>query len=211
MSFDLESIQRKHRMSLKQIINQFNGESKDEVSMEDCTLTPFDYLTSVLDRYEYPYQCIDSLSSGLFPVPTPEQIKDYQFDILNAVRNSNCTKLQNFHKQGRCINACNKFGESVIHMASRQSDLNVIMCFIEILGPECIFIVDDTGRTPLHDACWASPPSFPFVEYLLDLRIEMLFMKDKRGHTPLSYIKPENRQMWIHFINSVQWKYWPKK
>ena len=50
------------------------------------------------------------------------------------------------------MSACNRFSESIVHIACRRSDYEVVEYIVKNGGDCCI--VDDYGRTPLHDACW---------------------------------------------------------
>jgi hypothetical protein len=64
-----------------------------------------------------------------------------------------------------------------------------------------ICLVDDYGRTPLHDACWRSMPRFDVVTLLLDRNIDLLRMTDVRGANALKYVCPD------HWLQKD--KYWP--
>ena len=61
-------------------------------------------------------------------------------------------------------------------------------------------IKDDIGRTPLHDAAWTSEPNFGLVELILRRCPDLLYVKDKRGHTPFSYIGKKNWGDWCTFM-----------
>ena len=65
------------------------------------------------------------------------------------------------------MDACNRFGESVLHMACRRGSADMVSFFMA----DCalpVNISDDFGRTPLHDACWTPAPCFDVVGLLLD-------------------------------------------
>jgi hypothetical protein len=71
-------------------------------------------------------------------------------------------------------------------------------------------ISDDYGRTPLHDACWQSDnPCFDTVRRILETDKNLIFMKDIRGATPLSYVKKESHAQWIDFLLSEFDRFWP--
>ena len=55
---------------------------------------------------------------------------------------------------------------------------------------------DDYGRTALHDACWASQPSFDIAAWLLRRDPSLLFLYDARGSLPLSYVTKSLWQDW---------------
>ena len=62
------------------------------------------------------------------------------------------------------MTACNRFGESIVHMACRRADFEVVDFLLENIGD--VWGVDDFGRTPLHDACWRPEPRFDIVTCL---------------------------------------------
>ena len=106
------------------------------------------------------------------------------------------------------MSACNKFSESVIHMACRRADLDVVE-FILTHGGN-IGIIDDYGRTPLHDACWRIEPRFDIVTMILDINIDLVRFADKRGSIPLHYVRPEHWMQWCAYFYHQREKYWPK-
>jgi hypothetical protein len=71
-------------------------------------------------------------------------------------------------------------------------------------------ISDDYGRTPLHDCCWSTEPSFDVVDLLLRQDNRLILMKDCRGSTPFAYIRKESRGAWLEFLARNSETYWPK-
>ena len=71
--------------------------------------------------------------------------------------------------------------------------------------------VSDYGRTPLHDACWASKPSFETVKLILQKDIRLLHMTDARDAVPLSYVHKEDWKAWIEFLDAHKEEFWPKR
>jgi hypothetical protein len=73
-------------------------------------------------------------------------------------------------------------------------------------------IVDDYGRTPLHDACWRQEPCFEVVTLILDTHIDLLRCYDVRGSIPLHYVREEHWIQWCAYLFNQVEKYWaPKK
>jgi len=70
-------------------------------------------------------------------------------------------------------------------------------------------VADDYGKTPLHDAFWASDPAYDVVNTLLKIDYTMLFMKDRRGHLPLSYVHVEDWNDWKTWVNEMVEEYFP--
>ena len=84
------------------------------------------------------------------------------------------------HAHGRTMDACNKFGESILHLACRRGHLPTI-AFLLAAGAN-VAISDDFGRTPLHDCCWTSEkPCFEVIRLLLDRDLGLLRVVDRRG------------------------------
>ena len=63
-------------------------------------------------------------------------------------------------------NACNEFDDLIVHAAYHHVDSPMIVTLLE--AESSVLITDDFGRTPLHDACWTSTPSFDTIRLLLD-------------------------------------------
>ena len=87
-------------------------------------------------------------------------------EFVAAVRGSDVKRLRQLALEGRHMNACNKYGESIVHMACRRGDLEVLT-FLVSTGA-ILDVADDFGRTPLHDACWTPEPRFDVVTFLLN-------------------------------------------
>jgi ankyrin repeat protein len=83
-------------------------------------------------------------------------------------------------------------------MACRRGFLDVVKFMITEANVS-LYVKDDYGRTPMHDACWAPTPNFPLMKLLIEKAPEQLFLSDVRGHTPLSYTRKGD---WF------EWKMW---
>lgn len=134
-----------------------------------------------------------------FLPPTAEEIACYDHDILNAIRNQDMTKIQEFHQQGRPLKCSNKYGESLLHLAIRRGFLNVVKYLI-IDAKVPLNIMDDYGRNPFHDACWTHETNFQIIDMMIDLCPDLLYVKDKRGNTPLSYVRKEKWNQWNTYL-----------
>lgn len=178
--------------------------------------------------------------------------------------------------------ASNKFGESVVHVACRRGNLDVLRFLVDNGGD--LTACDDLGRFPLHEVCWAAQPRFDIVRVFLEeerransLRrrrndssassasdmstsssssdgggstsndgggstsaststssgggcgggsdasaaaaaadgaagcddLNMLLVTDKRGCSPLRYVKKESWPQWRRFLDEVVDEFWP--
>lgn len=126
------------------------------------------------------------------------------------MRSSNHQLVKYFlYECGLNPNACNKFGESIVHLVCRRGCHTVLQILIE--AGCSVQICDDFGRTPIHDACWTSQPNFDLISMLLDQDPWLLSLKDRRGTTPLGYVKYDSHcQLWIEYLSGVADKYWPR-
>merc|ERR1712032_59616 len=131
-----------------------------------------------------------SMSSHFFPVPTTENFSAYTCDVVRAVTESNINYLRSLHESGTNLFCCNKFGESILHMACRRGLLSVVK-FLLLEAKVTTRVRDDLGRTPMHDACWNSSPNWEIMDYLLRIDPILLFLSDKRGFTPFQYSNRE--------------------
>ncbi len=128
---------------------------------------------------------------------------------FNAVRAKDSEALKQLYVQkGKSILMCrSRSGESLLHMACRRGHLEIVLFLIEKGVP--VRIVDKSGRTPLHGACWSAVPQFTIVEYLLRLDPEMLFVQDDDDLTPLEYVPQEHVTQWESFLYRHQRLFYP--
>jgi len=135
-----------------------------------------------------------------FCKPSEEELGAYDLEVVRAIREGNIDNLRQMLAAGRQFNACNRFGESLIHMACRRGDVHLVSFLLDEahVNPE---ICDDFGRTPLHDACWTSSPNLEVVGLLLKKVPPSMFLtRDVRGHTPFQYARREHWPIWVGFL-----------
>lgn len=142
-------------------------------------------------------------------VPTEEQVSHYDHALLGAIRENNVRQLSDLMTSGKCMTACNKFSESILHMACRRSTPEVV-AFLTAHGAS-LEAVDDYGRTPLHDACWRAETDFALVTFILDHNSELLRCVDDRGATPLDYVREQQWPEWRDFLRRKADTYWAPK
>ena len=139
--------------------------------------------------------------------PTPDMLEAYGMELLTAVRNNDLETVKRlFEEEGNVfksgVNACNRFGESILHIACRRGHLPMVQFLVVTVGLQITTIRDDYHRTPLHDAFWTSKASYDVVDFLLKQpnAMELLLLKDKRGFTPLDYSHGEDHERWLRFL-----------
>lgn len=107
--------------------------------------------------------------------------------------------MRSIHESGRSLRCCNRFGESLLHVACRRSTPEIVKFLLKEAGV-CPRIRDDYGRTPLHDAVWRAHPEVDIVELLLNVEPRLAFVEDVRGHKPFQYARKEHWRRWREFL-----------
>jgi hypothetical protein len=146
-----------------------------------------------------------STSSHLFHNPTEDEIAAYSQDVIKAVRERDIPQLREFLKAGRSLQCCNRFGESLMHMACRRG-FNDVVHFLVLEANCTLYVRDDYGRTAMHDAAWSPLPNFDLMQFLIEQTPELLLQSDVRGHTPFSYVRKEHWEEWIAFLQKFRGK-----
>lgn len=139
---------------------------------------------------------------SFFSKPDEKDITSYDLGLVNAIRAKDIDTLRALHKEGKSMNACNRFGESLLHMCCRRGDVELVKFLVEEIGVRTN-IKDDYGRTPMHDACWTSTPNFEIMEILIKYsHTDLLLAADVRGHTPFDYARKEHWGAWVQFFTA---------
>jgi Ankyrin repeats (3 copies) len=148
----------------------------------------------------------DSYWETYFEGITEERVQAYTVETVKAVRSQDLKTLRaHLDQQGRTpLEACNKQGESIIHLACRRRNEALVRFMVED-AKVSVKVRDDWGKTPLHELCWNSRPrarsQFDSFRLLLKEAPELLFAKDKRGYTPLQYVPKDSWKDWQRFLN----------
>ena len=136
-----------------------------QTSMDDLALT-------AADRAPNPHSLFLELIEGLtgielpdsywetyFDSVTEERMQAYAAETVKAVRNQDLKTLkEHLEQNGRAqLEACNKQGESIIHLACRRRN-DALVRFLVQEAKVSLKVRDDWGKTPLHELCWNSRP-----------------------------------------------------
>ena len=161
-----------------------------------------------------PQECLESILSsqgikakihsydsilGFFEETKEEEVDAYGFDVLKAVRENNIDQLRSFHREGLPLKCSNQFGESLLHLACRLGLVSVVDFLVHEAGVP-LRVVHDMGRSPLHDAFWTREPNTELLDLILKACPDLLFVSDKRGHTPLSYARRNHWTKWVAYL-----------
>jgi ankyrin repeat protein len=167
-------------------------------------MCPYSFIDSMVgerqrDGDERP--ALRPLHASEFPPPTAAQIAAYGHDALVAVRANDLAALRDLHRDGGpdTLGCRNQFGESLLHAACRRADAAVVAFLLDEAGASPL-VMDDYGRTPLHDACWRGKPAFAVVEALLRAEPRLAYVADVRGHRPFQYARREHWGVWNQFL-----------
>jgi len=136
---------------------------------------------------------------AFFEPVTESKTNAYTLELVKAVRCDDVATVRRLHSEGHSMEACNKFGDSIVHLACRRNSEQVLSFLLQ----ECKVgakLVCDYGRTPLHDACWTTSPNYTIIAMLLDASPDLLYVKDARGSTALEYLKKEFWQGMCSFL-----------
>lgn len=139
--------------------------------------------------------------NGYFDDVTDARIAAYNMTVLNATRNNKLDELKDLYEtKDQRMDCCNRFGESLLHMACRRGFVDIVQFFVE--GPPSlpVRIRDDCGRTPLHDICWNPIVELEAAQLILERDATLLLMSDKRGHAPFDYSRCEHWAQWRTFL-----------
>lgn len=171
---------------------------QSQVKETETSMSPVAFLRSHFSKTDMSDK--PASHSCFFTKPSEEEMAAYDSDIVNTIRARDIARLRSYHKEGRSLNACNRFGESLLHMACRRGHADVVSFLVDEAGVK-INVRDDYGRTPFHDACWTSNPNFDVMDVLLNITdSRMLLTEDVRGHTPFDYARKEHWDSWVQFL-----------
>ncbi|GFH53509.1 hypothetical protein CTEN210_09985 [Chaetoceros tenuissimus] len=183
-------------------------DTENDEDLDVCAL----YLEILKSKgYEdWSFLSFEDVPEDFFTTMTQENFDGYTSEILNAVRGNDLEKLRSLNENGHCMQCCNKFGESILHLAARRGNAEVINFLLNEANISST-IKDDYGRTPIHDACWVVSTDFQIIQMFLMQCPDMLLIKDKRGFSPLQYVNKKSKSLWKRFLTENQDLLIPKR
>jgi ankyrin repeat protein len=134
----------------------------------------------------------------------PDNYEPYDMETVQAIRNKDVSRLRELLEEGKCFDACNLNGETLLHLACRRGDLKTVKFMLE---EACVQadVCDNMGRTILHDVCWRPTPDLELMATLIStLSPYTLIAQDSRGHTPFDYVRREHWGVWMDFLQDKQ-------
>jgi len=140
--------------------------------------------------------------TGYFHEHTDEQIAGYDMALMSAVRSQNLATLREMHDAGRDLQVCNPFHESILHTVARVGNVDMLNYLMNEANVN-LRVCCDSGRTPLHDACWTTTPNFALITIILTHSPDFLLVGDNRNFTPLDYIPKQCYEEWNSFLRRL--------
>jgi hypothetical protein len=136
---------------------------------------------------------------GFFATMTEANVAAYDMETVTAIRKGVLDDVRKLHEAGKNLVACNQFGESIIHLACRHGKTDIVE-FLMFHAGSSPRVICDSGRTPMHDACWTAAPNFECIRLVLKEVPDLLLVADKRGFTPLAYLPRDTWGEWSDFL-----------
>lgn len=170
--------------------------------------TPHDALQRIVRERGYGTNIrFTSDEAGYDAVPSPLQLASFGTEVVKAVHTSNPKRLGELLSTGLSPNPCNQFRDSIVDLVCKRANEDIFQCLVEH-GSE-LRVCDGFGRTPLHHCCWASEFSPDIAHSILKTDLLQLFIEDKRGQTPLEYVRPSLADSWVEFLEEHKDEFFP--
>ena len=171
--------------------------------------TPQDVLMRLVEQQgQGALKRIKSEDAGYDTMPSPLQLSSFGTQVVHAVHTDDVDMLGKLLSCGLSPNPCNQFRDSILDLVCKRNNVAIFNCLLEH-GSD-IRVVDGFGRTPLHHCGWASQFSREIAEAILERDPLQLFIEDKRGQTPMEYVRADIMSEWSEFLEEMADKFWPK-
>lgn len=166
--------------------------------------SPVDFLEQVVgcERYKKDVSSC-SMVVNEFSV-SEKRLSNYNMKTIQAIREKDINALSQLLKEGQNFDACNRNGESLLHLACRRGNKEVVEFLVDKAEVD-VTCVDSLGRTVVHDLCWRATPDTDMMKVLLRrIPSRLLLQEDVRGHTPFDFARKEHWGVWTEFLRENQ-------
>jgi hypothetical protein len=133
-------------------------------------------------------------------MPSALQLASFGTELVKAIHTSDSDQLGKLLSCGLSPNPCNQFRDSIVDLVCKRANHGIFQCLVDN-GCD-LRVCDGFGRTPLHHCCWASEFSEEIATLILRRDWHQLLIEDKRGQTPLEYVRPDTANEWIDFLEA---------
>lgn len=198
-SLPLRKRMKRSQSSVFLVIQSKNVEDGNNAPLSNIALNtkPEMYFNSILERFGASMEDTQVDPNSFLSIEN-QQHSSYPRAAM-AARNEDLELLRKLHNDGQTLQCANKFGESIIHIVCRRSRDDILDFLVGEAGVS-LRLMDDLGRTPLHDAAWTDKPNFKVATQLLMAEPDLIYARDKRGNSPLAYIPKQNWGLWNAFL-----------
>jgi ankyrin repeat protein len=162
--------------------------------------SPTEFLLHVFQENGFSTEEVKKVARAKFLKLTPGMVQAYTMEITKAARDDDLDKLKELFHAGARLDCCNKFGDSLVHIACRRGHTRTLKFLVEE-AKVSVHRADDMNRTPFHDACWTPEPNFEIIEILLRVAPGQVLCADNRGHLPFEYARPQHKADWMQFLS----------
>lgn len=136
-------------------------------------------------------------------LPKQEEVDNYDMVKVRAIRSNDIGLLRSLLHDGHTMDACNRSGETLLHLACRRSNLETVHFLVHEARVK-VDVQDDFGRTVLHDLCWRPHPCPEMMECLLQVvSPDLLLTEDVRGHVCFDYCRKHDWPQWTDFLRKL--------
>jgi hypothetical protein len=150
---------------------------------------------------------IKSDDAGYDATPSPLQLASFGTELVKAFHGSNVDQMAKLLSCGLSPNPCNQFRDSIVDLVCKRGNAPIFKTLVEH-GCD-LRVCDGFGRSPLHHTAWSGVFCQPIVELILEKDWLQLLIEDKRGQTPLEYVRPEMADEWVKFLEEDAGRYLP--
>lgn len=171
-----------------------NGPETPEKFLRNLILSQFGI---VIDDSSISCDAVRRIS--FFDVISEDDMSSYTVDVAAAARANDVEQMRKLQDAGVSLNCCNRFGESLLHIACRRGFVEMVRLILDHPGAS-VRLCDDCGRNPLHDLCWNPSPQLQICQWILEREPSLFFLRDKRGFTPFDYAREEHWHIWKRFV-----------
>lgn len=147
----------------------------------------------------YGFTRISAEDAGYETTPSGLQLSSFGTEMVKAAHMDDIDRLDDLLSCGLSPNPCNQFRDSLTDLVCKRGKSDVFRSFLRH-GMD-VRVCDGFGRTPLHHCAWSNTFNSFIVNEILQRDIWQLFVEDKRGQTPLEYLRNDVALDWIDWMH----------
>lgn len=183
-----------------------------EKTISTAERSPQQFLDVMWRARGYSRELFSTLETAYHNSPSALQVASHHNRLVEMVRADEIEELRSLMKLGISQNPSNENGESLIHEVCRLGKHELLDMLLSEFSAD-VLISDNSGRTPLHEACLGGPnePHFGVVDILAAKDARMFSLKDQDGKTPLDCVPFMQWGAWIDFLYVRRDMYWPRR